>query len=69
MLAGGKGTRLKPLTTKKPKPLIPVTLTPLIDFALKQITDAGISKIIVAVKYLGEQIIDYLNNSPKKNSY
>ncbi len=65
ILAGGKGTRLKPLTTNKPKPLIPVTLTPMIDFALKQITDAGISKIIVAVKYLGEQIIDYLNNSPK----
>jgi NDP-sugar pyrophosphorylase family protein len=37
----------------------------MIDYAIKQITDAGISKIIVAVKYLGEQIIDYLNQSSK----
>ncbi|MCE7741861.1 MAG: NDP-sugar synthase [Candidatus Heimdallarchaeota archaeon] len=65
VLAGGKGTRLRPLTTNLPKPLVPVTLTPMIDFSIKQLTDAGISKIIVAVKYLGEQIKDYLLSSPK----
>jgi len=65
ILAGGKGTRLQPLTTNRPKPLVPVALTPMIDYAIKQITDAGISKIVVAVKYLGEQIIDYLNQSSK----
>ena len=67
ILAGGKGTRLRPLTNNKPKPLIPVTLTPMIDFAIKQIRDAGIKKIIVAVKYLGEQIKEYLKNSPNFN--
>jgi len=65
VLAGGKGTRLRPLTTNIPKPLVPVTLTPMIDFAIKQLTDAGITKLIVAVKYLGEQIRDYLLTSPK----
>ncbi len=64
ILAGGKGTRLRPLTSNKPKPLVPVTLTPMIDFTIKQIRDAGIKKIIVAVKYLGEQIKDYLTTSP-----
>ncbi len=68
VLAGGKGTRLLPLTTNLPKPLVPVTLTPMIDFAIKQLTDARISKIIVAVKYLGEQIKDYLLTSPKFES-
>ena len=65
VLAGGEGSRLRPLTTNLPKPLVPVTLTPMIDFAIQQLTDAGIRKIIVAVKYLGEQIKTYLETSPK----
>ncbi len=63
ILAGGKGVRLQPLTTNRPKPLVPVALTPMIDFAIKQIADAGIKKIIVAVKYLGDQIRKYLEES------
>ena len=65
ILAGGKGTRLLPLTSNTPKPLIPVALTPMIDFAIQQVLDAGIKKIIVAVKYLGDQIRDYLETSAK----
>ena len=65
ILAGGKGVRLQPLTTNRPKPLVPVAGQYIIDFAIKQIVDAGITKIIVAVKYLGEQIRKYLEESPK----
>ncbi|MHA1397904.1 MAG: nucleotidyltransferase family protein, partial [Candidatus Heimdallarchaeaceae archaeon] len=65
ILAGGKGTRLRPLTSNRPKPLVPVTLTPMIDFAIKQIADAGITRIIFAVKYLGDQIREYLESSDK----
>ena len=65
ILAGGKGVRLKPLTANRPKPLVPVVLRPMIDFAIKQIADAGINKIIVAVKYLGDQIRKYLDESSK----
>ncbi|MHA1668225.1 MAG: sugar phosphate nucleotidyltransferase [Candidatus Heimdallarchaeaceae archaeon] len=65
ILAGGRGSRLRPLTSKRPKPLVPVTLTPMIDFAIKQITDAGITRIIFAVKYLGDQIREYLESSDK----
>ena len=60
ILAGGKGTRLKPLTTNKPKPLVQVALTPMIDFAIRQIIKTGVKKIVIAVKYLGEQIRDYV---------
>lgn len=60
VLAGGKGTRLRPLTTDKPKPLVPVCLTPMIDFAIDALVKAKIKKVIVAVKYLGEQIRQYL---------
>jgi NDP-sugar pyrophosphorylase family protein len=65
ILAGGKGIRLKPLTTNLPKPLVPVALTPMIDFAINQVKSAGISKIVFAVKYLGDQIRDYVSKNPR----
>ena len=65
ILAGGKGTRLRPLTSNKPKPMVPVTLVPMLDFAIDQIRNAGINKIILAVKYLGDQIRDYVKQSSK----
>lgn len=65
ILAGGKGTRLQPLTNYKPKPLVPVTLTPMIDFAIDQVRRAGIKKIVFAVKYLGDQIKQYLEENSK----
>ncbi|MHA1852438.1 MAG: sugar phosphate nucleotidyltransferase, partial [Candidatus Heimdallarchaeaceae archaeon] len=49
----------------KPKPLVPVAKTPMIDFALVQLQKAGIKKVIVAVKYLGEQIRAYLKDNEK----
>ncbi len=63
ILAGGKGTRLRPLTTYKPKPLVQIALIPMIDFAIRQITDTGLKKIVIAVKYLGEQIRDYVTET------
>ena len=65
ILAGGKGKRLRPLTSNRPKPLVPVTLNPMLDFAIDQIRNAGINKIILAVKYLGEQIREYVEKSSK----
>ncbi|MCG3227665.1 MAG: NDP-sugar synthase [Candidatus Heimdallarchaeota archaeon] len=65
ILAGGKGTRLEPLTSYKPKPLVPVTLIPMIDFAIEQVRHAGIKKIVFAVKYLGYQIKQYLSENSK----
>ncbi len=62
VLAGGKGTRLSPLTKKLPKPLVPVANRPMLDYALELLEIAGIKKVIVVVKYLGEQIRDHLEN-------
>ena len=60
VLAGGVGSRLFPLTKTKPKPLIPVGNYPMLDWNLFVLENAGVKNVIIVVKYLGEQIIDYI---------
>ncbi len=59
VLAGGKGTRLRPLTYSKPKPLIPIAGKPVIDYIIEWLRRNGFNKFIVVAKYLGEQIVEY----------
>jgi mannose-1-phosphate guanylyltransferase len=60
VLAGGKGTRLRPLTLTIPKPLLPIGNLPLIDHTLTLLYLHGFRKIVVAVNYLREKIINHL---------
>lgn len=60
ILAGGKGTRLRPLTYSKPKPLAPVGNKPIIDYAIELLADHGFSEIVVLVNYLGHALEDHL---------
>jgi mannose-1-phosphate guanylyltransferase len=66
LLAGGFGTRLKPLTDKTPKCLVPVNGKPLLDYWLDMLIDAGIDRILINTHYLSEQVINHCNNSPFK---
>jgi NDP-mannose synthase len=54
ILAGGKGTRLKPYTTVIPKPLMPVGEMPILEIVLRQLKYAGFDRVIIAIGYLGE---------------
>lgn len=60
ILAGGKGTRLRPLTYFRPKPLVPIGNRPIIDYIIDVFIKHGITKILVLVNYLGESIRSYL---------
>ena len=60
MLAGGKGTRLRPLTYTTPKPLLPVGNLPIMDHILNLLFLHKFRKIVVAVNYLRDQIINHL---------
>lgn len=65
VLAGGKGTRLKPETDDTPKPLMPVGGQPVVEILLKQMQRTGLKKIYIAVNHLAEQIESTLGDGSK----
>ena len=65
ILAGGKGTRLKPYTTSFPKPLMPVGNKPILELLLDNLKSCGIKEIIITVGHLAELIIAYFGNGQK----
>jgi N-acetyl-alpha-D-muramate 1-phosphate uridylyltransferase len=60
VLAAGLGLRMRPLTDRMPKPLVPVAGRPLLDHVLDKLGDAGVTEAVVNVHYLGEQIIQHV---------
>ena len=56
ILAGGKGTRLKPFTNNIPKPLVPVGEAPILEIILRQLKNAGFTEITLAVSHLARLI-------------
>ena len=54
ILAGGKGTRLRPYTTVLPKPLMPVGDYPILEIILRQLNGAGVHEVILAVGYMSQ---------------
>src|ERR1700754_3015828 len=59
VLAAGLGVRMRPLTDKLPKPLVPVAGQPLLDHVLDKLARAGVTEAVVNVHYLPDQIIDH----------
>ena len=66
ILAGGRGSRLKPLTDYVPKPLIPINNIPLIEWQIKYLKKFGINEFVICTGYKADQIEDYLE---KKNNF
>ena len=58
LLAGGLATRLRPITAKIPKLLVEVAGEPFFSHQLKLLKAAGLTRIVLCVGYLGEQIVD-----------
>ncbi|WP_218082607.1 nucleotidyltransferase family protein [Anthocerotibacter panamensis] len=59
IVAGGKGTRLRPLTHRTPKPMMPLFERPFLAFLIERCRQAGITDIILNVHYEARQIQDY----------
>ena len=60
IMAGGRGTRLMPLTANRPKPMVPVLGRPVIDYVKDAMVAAGLSEIIVTTGYQGEQLVSHV---------
>ena len=56
VLAAGRGERMRPLTDRVPKPMIPVAGRPLIDHVLDRLAAVGVERAVVNVHYLADQI-------------
>jgi NDP-sugar pyrophosphorylase family protein len=65
ILAGGKGTRLKPYTTVFPKPLMPIGDKPILEIVVRQLKSYGFDEIIMAVGHLAELIMTFFNDGSK----
>lgn len=66
IMAGGRGKRLSPLTDTIPKPMLRLGDKPIIEHNIDRLISFGIKKIYISVKYLGEQIVNYLGDGSKK---
>ena len=62
ILAGGKGTRLKPFTNNIPKPLVPLGDQPILEIVLKQLKSFGIDNITIAVNHLAKLIQTFFDD-------
>lgn len=62
LLAGGFGTRLRPLTYTRPKPLLPVGGRPMLEWVLDRLP-AEVTKVIVAVNWQAERLEKYFANA------
>jgi dTDP-glucose pyrophosphorylase len=62
IMAGGKGARLKSLTTNCPKPMLQVGGKPILEIILEQCIEAGFQRFYFSVNYLKEQIKEYFGD-------
>ena len=65
ILAGGKGTRLKPYTTVIPKPLVPVGERAIIDILITRLVKCGVDEVYICLNHFAEIIMAYLGDGSK----
>ncbi|MFZ2071059.1 MAG: sugar phosphate nucleotidyltransferase [Halobacteriota archaeon] len=65
ILAGGKGTRLKPYTTVFPKPLMPIGDKPILEIVIRQLKSHAFDEIIITVGHLAELIMTFFTDGSK----
>ncbi len=66
IMAGGKGTRLKPITNVLPKPLIPIGNKPIVEHIMDRFVNVGCNEFLFSVNYKSEFIEYYFNTLENK---
>ena len=65
ILAGGRGSRLKPITDTRPKPMVEVLGKPFLAYQIEQLRDQGFEKILLLLGYLPEVVQDYCGDGSR----
>jgi len=65
ILAGGLGTRLRPITDTIPKPMIPFHGKPFLEYLLEMLVDQGIERVVLLLGYLPEVVTEYFGDGNK----
>ncbi len=63
IFAAGMGTRLQPLTANKPKALVEVGGTPMLEIVIRKLILQGFNELIINVHHFAEQVVDFLNKN------
>jgi mannose-1-phosphate guanylyltransferase len=63
VLVGGAGTRLRPLTNDRPKPMLPIAGRPFLAHLLDRIADAGVERVIFSCGYLPDPIVAHFGDA------
>ncbi len=62
ILAGGQGTRLRPLTDDRPKPMVVVDGRPFLEYLVEQLRESGIREVVLLLGYLPHVVIDHFGD-------
>jgi NDP-sugar pyrophosphorylase family protein len=65
ILAGGRGTRLRPYTLTLPKPLVPLVDTPIVEIVIRKLANAGYGSATLAINHMGELIQAYFGSGER----
>jgi glucose-1-phosphate thymidylyltransferase len=63
VLAAGEGTRLRPMTQNRPKPMLPAANRPILEHVLDALVDAGVSELVLVVGYKRDRVQDHVGPS------
>ena len=62
VMAGGEGTRLRPLTSRQPKPMVPIVNRPMLEHTINLLKQHGFNDIVLTLHYLPDIIKDYFQD-------
>ena len=62
IMAGGEGTRLRPLTSNAPKPMLPLVNRPMMEHVIELLKRHGIDDIVVTVAFMANAIRNYFGD-------
>jgi len=65
ILAGGKGERMRPLTSDRPKPMVYIGGKPIIAYPISQVVKAGVNQIVFACSYKREVLINHIKTGKR----